>query len=97
VNVVHRWSGRLVFIVTLPVAYHCLFRLGYQGGDDRVKLHSLLGSLFYGAYVAKVTIVRLRRFPVWVLPTAGALTFAVLIGIWYTSAFWFFSLVGEGF
>jgi hypothetical protein len=32
-----------------------------------------------------------------VLPTAGALTFAVLIGIWYTSAFWFFSLVGEGF
>lgn len=96
VNVAHRWSGRLLFLTTLPVAYHCLFRLGYQGGDDRVLWHSLLGCAFFGAFAAKVSIVRLRRFPVWVLPTAGGLTFAVLIGIWYTSAYWFFDLVGVG-
>jgi hypothetical protein len=94
VNALHRWSGRVLFVTTLPVAYHCLFRLGYQGGEDRVLWHSLLGCTFYGAYVAKVLIVRLRRFPVWVLPSAGGLTFAVLIGIWYTSAYWFFDLVG---
>jgi hypothetical protein len=40
--------------------------------------------------------VRLHRFPVWVLPTAGGLLFAVLIALWYTSALWFFRLVGLG-
>ena len=32
---------------------------------------------------------------VWVIPTAGGLLFTTLIAIWYTSALWFFSLVGE--
>jgi hypothetical protein len=93
---VHRWSGRLAFVVTLPVAYHCIFKLGFQSGDDRVLAHSLLGCAFYGAFTAKVLVVRLHRFPGWVLPTAGGLLFAVLIAVWYTSAVWFFRLVGVG-
>jgi Family of unknown function (DUF6529) len=96
VNAVHRWSGRLTFLATLPVAYHCVFKLGFQKGDDRVLLHSLLGSAFFGAFAAKVLIVRMKRFPVWVLPTAGGILFTVLILVWYTSALWFFQLVGEG-
>lgn len=96
VNPVHRWSGRLAFVATLPVAYHCIFKLGFQSGDDRVLWHSLLGSAFFGAFGAKVTIVRLKRFPTLVLPLAGGLLFAVLIGVWYTSALWFFRLVGVG-
>ena len=94
VNPVHRWTGRLAFVATLPVAYHCIFKLGFQSGDDRVLAHSLLGSGFYGAYAAKITIVRLKRFPTPVLPLAGGLLFAVLIAVWYTSAVWFFRLVG---
>jgi hypothetical protein len=97
VNPLHRWSGRLAFLLTLPVAYHCIFKLGFQSGDSRVLAHSLAGSAFFGAYGAKVTIVRLRRFPVWVLPTAGGLLFTTLIAIWYSSALWFFSLLGEGY
>jgi hypothetical protein len=96
VNVVHRWSGRLAFLSTLPVAYHCVFKLGFQTGDDRVLAHSLLGSAFYGAFAAKILIVRMKRYPVWVLPAAGGLLFSALILVWYTSALWFFSLVGEG-
>lgn len=92
----HRWVGRLTFVATLPVAYHCVFKLGYQSYDNRVLVHSLLGSAFFGAYVAKVTIVRLHRFPRWVLPTAGGLLFAVLVGLWYTSAYWFFTTVDSG-
>ena len=92
----HRWTGRLAFAFTLPVAYHCIFQLGFQSGDDRVLAHSLLGSAVYGAFAAKVLIVRLHRFPVWVLPTAGGLLFGVLIALWYTSALWFFRLVGLG-
>lgn len=96
VNPAHRWSGRLAFVATLPVAYHCIFKLGYQDATTRVMWHSLLGCAFFGAYVAKVTIVRLRRFPGPTLPIAGGLVFAVLIGVWYTSAFWFFDQVGIG-
>jgi hypothetical protein len=92
----HRWVGRLTFVATLPVAYHCVFKLGYQSYTNRVLVHSLLGSAFFGAYVAKVTIVRMHRFPRFVLPAAGGLLFAVLIGVWYTSAYWFFTTVDSG-
>ena len=97
VNVVHRWSGRTAFVCTLPVAYHCVFKLGFHTDrGDRVAFHSLLGCAFYGAYVAKVSIVRLHRFPGWVLPVMGGTLFTILIAAWYSSALWFFRLVGEG-
>ena len=51
-----------------------------------------VGCAVYGAFAAKVLIVRLHRFPVWVLPTAGGLLFSVLVAVWYTSAVWFFDL-----
>jgi cytochrome c553 len=91
VNPVHRWSGRLAFACTLPVAYHCIFKLGFRSPDNRVLAHSLFGCAVYGAFASKVTIVRLHRFPKLVLPLAGGLLFAVLIGVWYTSAVWLYS------
>jgi cytochrome c553 len=90
VNQAHRWSGILAFAFTLPVAYHCIFKLGFRSPDSRVLVHSLLGCAVYGGYAAKVTIVRLHRFPRFVLPIAGGLLFAVLIGVWYTSALWLY-------
>jgi hypothetical protein len=94
---VHRWTGRLAFAFTLPVAYHCIFKLGFQTTDNRVLFHSLLGSAVYGGFAAKVLVVRLHGLPGWVLPVAGGTLFALLIGVWYTSAVWFFRLVGLGF
>jgi mono/diheme cytochrome c family protein len=91
VNPAHRWSGRLAFLCTLPVAYHCIFKLGFRSPSTRVLVHGLLGCAVYGAFAAKVTIVRLRRFPMPVLPVAGGLLFAVLIGAWYTSALWLYT------
>ena len=84
------------FLLTLPVAYHCIFQLGFQDATTRTMWHSLLGCAFFGAFAAKVLIVRLHNFPGWVLPTAGGLLFAVLIGVWYTSALWFFQQFGVG-
>jgi Family of unknown function (DUF6529) len=89
----HRWTGRVILALTLPVAYHCIFLLGFQSGSDRTLAHSLLGCAVYGAFASKVLIVRLHRFPWWVLPTAGGLLFAILIALWYTSALWFFRTV----
>jgi mono/diheme cytochrome c family protein len=90
VNPVHRWSGRLAFVLTLPVAYHCIFKLGFQDPSTRVLAHSLFGCAVYGAFASKVTIVRLHRFPRFVLPVAGGLLFAVLVGVWWTSAVWLY-------
>jgi Family of unknown function (DUF6529) len=97
VAAVHRWSGRLAILLTLPVAYHCIFLLGYGDYTTRVEVHSLLGSVVYGAVIAKVLVVRGgSRFPGWALPLAGGTLFAILLGLWLTSSLWFFQNVGVG-
>jgi Family of unknown function (DUF6529) len=87
----HRISGRLAFIISLPVAYHCLYQLGFQHSSARILAHSVLGCAFYGAFAAKVTVVRSRRLPSVALPIAGGLVFAVFVAVWLTSALWFIS------
>jgi hypothetical protein len=91
---VHRISGRTAFLVSLPVAYHCLWSLGFQDTSTRVLLHSLLGCAFYGAFVAKVTIVRSKGLPGVALPLAGGAVFALLVFVWLTSALWFINQNG---
>jgi len=89
---VHRLSGRLAFIASLPVAYHCLWSLGFQDSSARVLIHSLAGCAVYGAFAAKVTIVRSHGLPPMALPIAGSFMFTMLVLAWYTSAVWF---IGE--
>jgi len=90
----HHWTGRLFFVTTLPVAYHCIFKLGFQHTDGRVLAHSFIGCAVYGAFAAKILIVRLHRFPNWVLPAAGGLVFTLLLAVWSTSALWLFRSTG---
>jgi hypothetical protein len=94
VGSVHRTSGRLAFLVSLPVAYHCLYQLGFQHSSARVLVHSILGCAFYGAFAAKVVIVRSRNLPGYALPVAGGLTFAILVGVWLLSGLWFIDKSG---
>src|SRR5437870_4512916 len=54
----HRLTGIVTFGLTLPVAYQCLWALGFQSTDGRVLLHSLLGCFFFGAFTVKVLAVR---------------------------------------
>ena len=85
----HRISGRLAFLLTLPVAYHCLYQLGWQDSSTRVLLHSLIGCAFYGAFAVKVTVVRSHMLPGIALPIAGGVVFSLLVGAWMTSGLWF--------
>jgi hypothetical protein len=94
---VHRWSGRLAFLCTLPVAFHCIFILGFQTTNARVLAHSIVGSFFYGVFAAKVFVVREHSLPGWALPLAGGTLFAVLATLWATSSFWYFTNVRFGF
>ena len=85
----HRLVGTLAFVLTLPVAYQCLWALGFESTDTRVLVHSLLGCIFYGIFTVKVLAVRVRGLPEPTLPLAGGLVFAALVGVWLTSALWF--------
>lgn len=95
--VVHRWSGRIAVIVSLPVAAHCLYALGFQAFDTRVLLHSLFGCFFYGLFVCKMVVLTRSKTPGWVLPVVGAAVFTGLVGLWATSSLWFFSEYGVSF
>ena len=90
----HRWSGRIAFLLAVPVAIHCLYALGFQTYSTRVLVHSLLGCAFFGAFTIKMLILPKRGLPGWVLPACGALVFTVLTAVWLTSAYWFFSTFG---
>ncbi|MDC0768805.1 DUF6529 family protein [Streptomyces sp. HD] len=92
--VLHRWSGRAAFLVAVPVAVHCLYALGYQTYETRVLWHSLLGCFFFGAFSAKMLLLRSERLPGWLLPIVGGLVFTALTIIWLTSALWFFRTFG---
>ena len=93
-GVAHKLSGTLAFLVSLPVAYHCLWALGFQDSTGRVLVHSLAGCFFYGAFVAKVVVVESKRLPGWALPLAGGAVFSALAAIWLTSSLWFFDNFG---
>jgi len=90
----HRWSGRLAFLLAVPVAIHCLYALGFQNYSTRVFLHSLFGCAFFGAFTVKMLILPKRGLPGWLLPVVGALVFTLLVALWFTSAYWFFSTFG---
>ncbi len=91
----HRASGLIAILLSLPVAYHCLWSLGFQSGEGtptRVLVHSVVGCAVYGALVVKVVAVRSKAAPGWMLPVAGGLLFATLVCVVWTSAVWY---VGE--
>jgi hypothetical protein len=97
VNRVHRWSGRLAILCTLPVAFHCIFILGFQTGSPRVLAHSILGTFVYGVLAVKLFFVHDSDHPRWTLPLVGGTLFTVLVLLWSTSSLWYFTNVQLGF
>ncbi len=94
---IHRWSGRIAILVSLPVFFQCVTVLGFQAPDFRVAVHAIAGTVLYGVFVAKILILRDRSLPGWALPVAGGLVASTLAVIWLTSALWYFTNVRFGF
>lgn len=96
----HRISGAVALLLSVFVAYHCLWALGLESGtlEDgervpvRTVVHGVLGCAVLGAMVVKVVAVRSRRAAGWFLPVAGGLLFTLLVVVVLTSAVWY---VGE--
>ncbi|BCJ62814.1 hypothetical protein C1I93_24860 [Micromonospora endophytica] len=91
---VHRWSGRIAFLLTVPVAVHCLYALGFADYDTRTLLHSLFGCFFFGAFATKMLTLPKRGLAGWVLPVIGGAVFVALIGVFLTSSVWYFTTFG---
>ena len=90
----HRVSGTLAFVTSLPVAYACLWSLGFQTTETRTLEHSFLGCAFYGIFTTKMLALRSSRVPGWALPLLGGLLLSVVVALWLTSSLWFFRNVG---
>jgi hypothetical protein len=87
----HRLTGATAIVLSLPIAYHCLFAYGFQDFDSRTLVHSLAGCFIYGAVAAKILVVRWRSLPGWALPVAGGMLVSVVVVLWYTAALWYFN------
>jgi hypothetical protein len=98
----HRASGTIALLLSVFVAYHCLWALGLETGTladgakvpTRTVMHGVLGCAVFGAVVVKVVAVRSRRAPGWFLPLAGGLLFALLVFVILTSAVWYIGKEG---
>ena len=90
VGVVHRWSGRLAVLISVPVAVHCLYALGFEAYDGRVLAHSIFGCFLYGAFVFKMLILTRDDSPGWALPLAGGMVLSALTALWVTAVLYFF-------
>jgi len=87
----HRICGVTAVVVSAPVAFHCLWSLGFGTYNTRVVVHSVMGCVFYGIFVTKMLTLRSSRIPGWALPWLGGLLFASLTAVWLTSSLWFFT------
>ena len=94
VGALHKTTGTLAFVVSLPVAASCLWLLGFQSYSDRVLSHGLLGCAFYGAFVAKVLALHTKRLPNWAVPVVAGLLLTAVVGVGLTSAVWYLTTVG---
>jgi hypothetical protein len=98
VPALHRSSGRIAILLTVPVVVHCIYALGFQTFSTRVLVHSVLGCFFYGAFVAKMLSLTWRdSMPRWAVPVLGGTVFLGLIGVWLTSSLWLFTSKGWHF
>ncbi|WP_433356477.1 DUF6529 family protein [Microtetraspora malaysiensis] len=88
VHLAHRIGGAVLFVISLPIAYHCITAYGVQTDSARVTLHSLAGCFFYGAFAAKILIVRSRHLPGWALPLAGGTLVTLIAILWSSAALW---------
>jgi len=91
VSLLHRLGGTTALLLSLPIAVHCIRAYGVQLSSPRAAVHSLAGCFFYGAFAAKVLIVRSRRLPRWALPVAGGLLLTLIVVLWYSAALWYFA------
>jgi hypothetical protein len=94
VALVHRGSGVLAVVLSLPVAYACIWSLGWADQNPRVLIHSLGGCLLYGALVTKLLALHVPRMPSWLVTLAGSLLLTGVVAASLTTSWWYLAEFG---
>lgn len=87
----HRTIGVVAFALSVPIAVHCITAYGIEMSTTRTAIHSVSGCALYGAFAAKVLVVRNRSLPGWLLPIVGGLLVVTIAVLWYSAPLWFFN------
>jgi hypothetical protein len=82
---IHRWSGRLLLLGALVVAFACLVGPAGPTSPTRVLLHSLFGSALFVLLIVKFALLKVVRSGQQWLPLAGILLFLAFVAVWATS------------
>ena len=86
----HRWGGIAVLVGALAVAVACVCGLGYRLYSIRAQAHAAMGALAILVLLLKVAIAnRFRRYVRFTL-ALGAAAGLLILGIFVTSALWYF-------
>lgn len=91
IGVLHRINGIALVALAGLIAWQCVRVYGVQTYAPRVMVHAIAGCFFFGAFAAKLVIVRSKRLPGWNLPAAGGLLVTTVAVLWLSSSFWFFT------
>ena len=96
---IHRWSGRIALLLTLPVIFHCVMILGFEttGPTGHGALHRRLLHLRRGRGETARDPAPQPQLPVVGAPRARGTLAAVLTTLWLTSSLWYFTNVRFGF
>jgi hypothetical protein len=82
---VHRWSGRMLLVLAVGVAFSCLIGPAGSTSPTRVLLHSLFGTALFVLLIVKFALLKLVRSGQQWLPLAGSLLFLSFFAVWATS------------
>lgn len=88
VRTTHRIVGLIAFLLSLPIAFHCITAYGFETSGTRVTVHCIAGCVLYAMFVAKVVVVRSKGLPGWALPVAGSALICGIALMWYSAALW---------
>jgi hypothetical protein len=84
----HRWGGRIALTLAALIAFFCIVDIGPATSPTRVFAHGMLGSTAFLAAGVKFSLLRFRPTVGYrVAPYLGAYMAVAFIGIWFTSAY----------
>jgi predicted ferric reductase len=88
----HRWGGRIALLLAALVAYFCITDIGTPTSPLRPLIHAVLGASAFLVIAIKLWLLRFRpQVGLRIAPWLGRYAAVAFIGIWFTSAYAYFT------
>jgi hypothetical protein len=88
----HHWVGRIALTLAAVVAIFCMTDIGATTTPLRAVIHESLGTVAFAAAATKFALLRFRpELAMRVAPSLGRVLAIALMGIWFTSAYEYFT------